>query len=62
MTKMGRTKWVFLDRYGWPVERIQGRPFTNLIRLLLHTRGIKRKQAGLSEKNSGEPGMQQNRP
>ena len=25
------------DRYGWPVERIKGRPITNAIRLLLHT-------------------------
>jgi len=28
---------VFRDRYGWPVERIKGRPITNFIRLLLHT-------------------------
>lgn len=25
------------DKYGWPVERIKGRPITNFIRLLLHT-------------------------
>lgn len=25
------------DKYGWPVERIKGRPFTNLIRLILWT-------------------------
>ena len=25
------------DKYGWPVERIKGRPFVNFIRLLLHT-------------------------
>lgn len=33
-------KLVPLDKYGWPVERIQGRPVTNAIRLLLHTRSI----------------------
>ncbi len=33
----------FLDKYGWPVERIQGRPITNLIRLALHTRKIVRR-------------------
>jgi len=25
------------DHYGWPVERIIGRPITNIIRLILHT-------------------------
>lgn len=25
------------DKYGWPVERISGKPVTNLIRVLLHT-------------------------
>ncbi len=29
---------TFLDRDGWPVERIKGRPITNLIRLVLHAR------------------------
>lgn len=33
----------FLDRYGWPVERINGRPVVNFIRLLIHTRRIVRK-------------------
>ncbi len=28
---------TFRDSYGWPVERIRGRPITNLIRLLIHT-------------------------
>lgn len=32
---------VFLDKYGWPVERIKGKKFINFIRLLLHTRSIK---------------------
>lgn len=27
----------FRDRDGWPVERFIDRPFTNFIRLLLHT-------------------------
>ena len=34
----------FLDKYGYPVERIKGRPIINLIRLSLHTRRIKRGQ------------------
>ena len=32
----------FLDSLGWPVERIKDRPITNIIRLLIHTRKIKR--------------------
>jgi hypothetical protein len=32
----------FLDKYGWPVERIKGRWFVNFMRLLLHTRKVKR--------------------
>lgn len=32
----------FLDKHGWPVERIKGRRITNLIRLLIHTRKIRR--------------------
>lgn len=30
----------FLDRLGWPVERIKGRPIATALRLLLHTRKI----------------------
>ena len=30
----------FLDKYGWPVERIEGRPITSFIRLVLHTRKV----------------------
>ncbi len=33
---------VYLDKYGWPVERIKGRWFFNLLRLIIHTRSIKR--------------------
>ena len=33
-------KLVFLDRLGWPVERIKGRPILNFLRLLIHTRKI----------------------
>ena len=31
------SRFAFRDRYGWPVERIVGRPITNVIRLILHT-------------------------
>ena len=34
------TKIWFLDKNGWPIERIKGRPITNFIRILLHTRKI----------------------
>lgn len=32
----------FLDGHGWPVERIKGRRIQNFLRLLIHTRKIKR--------------------
>jgi len=32
----------FLDKLGWPVERVKGRPVLNFLRLLIHTRKIKR--------------------
>lgn len=32
----------YLDKLGWPVERTKGRWFQNFIRLLIHTRKIKR--------------------
>ncbi|MCK9494195.1 MAG: hypothetical protein M0R75_01690 [Dehalococcoidia bacterium] len=31
-----------LDKYGWPVETIKGRPIQNAIRLLIHTRRVAR--------------------
>ncbi len=33
---------VYLDQYGWPVERIKGHRFINFIRLILWTRNIVR--------------------
>jgi hypothetical protein len=27
---------ILRDKYGWPVERIIGKPITNFIRLILH--------------------------
>lgn len=33
-------KLYFLDKLGWPVERIKGRPILNLLRLIIHTRRI----------------------
>ena len=32
----------YLDKLGWPVERVKGRGVFNLLRLLVHTRKIKR--------------------
>ena len=31
------SRFAFRDSYGWPVERIIGRPINNVIRLILHT-------------------------
>lgn len=31
----------YLDKLGWPVERVKGKWFLNFIRLLIHTRKIK---------------------
>ena len=31
---------IFVDRDGWPVEGFRGRRLTNVIRLILHTRGL----------------------
>lgn len=28
--------WQLRDKYGWPVERVTGRPVLNFIRLLIH--------------------------
>lgn len=39
-----KRRWYFLDRDGWPVVRMKGRPFTNAVRLLLHTRRITRER------------------
>lgn len=33
-------KYIPLDKYGWPVERIRGRHIINIIRILIHTRSI----------------------
>lgn len=33
---------VFLDRYGWPVEIIKGKWIQNILRLLVHTKSVKR--------------------
>lgn len=33
-------KLTFIDKHGWPVECVIGRPFLNLVRRLIHTRKI----------------------
>lgn len=53
-------KLVPLDKYGWPVERIRGRPIINAIRLLIHTRRIisraewQRREAARNSFRNGE--------
>lgn len=39
---MYKARMVFLDKHGFPVERVDGHWFQNLIRLLIHTRSIGR--------------------
>jgi hypothetical protein len=31
----------YIDKYGYPVETIKGRPVTNFIRRVIHTREVK---------------------
>jgi hypothetical protein len=40
MIYQGNLNIQFLDKYGWPVERIKGRKILNFIRLIIHTRNI----------------------
>lgn len=35
-----KNRIVFLDKYGWVIERFKSRPITNFIRILLLTRKI----------------------
>jgi len=34
------TRMKFLDKFGYPVETIEGRPVQNFIRRLIHTRKV----------------------
>ena len=44
--KIVKSKWLknltFLDKYGYPVERVRGRWFFNFLRILIHTKRIAR--------------------
>lgn len=35
-----RLKLYYLNKLGWPVETVKGRPIYNFLRLLIHTRKI----------------------
>ena len=37
-------KLYYLDKLGWPIERIRGRWFVNFLRLLIHTYKITTKR------------------
>ena len=37
-------KLYYLDKFGWPVEVIEGRWFLNFFRRLIHTRKITRRR------------------
>ncbi len=39
-----KARLYFLDRLGWPVERLQRRWFQNALRLVIHTRKITAKR------------------
>lgn len=47
----GRMKLYFLDKYGWPVERIDHQPILNFLRLLIHTRRISRRCLNIEKYN-----------
>lgn len=42
MSETTEARFRALDKYGWPVETIRGRPLLNALRLLIHTRRIAR--------------------
>jgi hypothetical protein len=51
--------WILRDKDGWPVERIKGRPITNLLRIILHTSWLvtwRKRKAGFPVFNSPENG------
>lgn len=35
-------KWYVCDKLGWPIEKIRGRWFLNLLRTLIHGRKLRR--------------------
>ena len=46
IARLRKPPLLICDKYGWPVEQIKGRPITNLIRLLLHGRKLRRWKPG----------------
>lgn len=40
----------YLDKLGWPVVTVKGRPIFNFLRLLIHTKKIKRGRFSIKEK------------
>ena len=46
IARLRKPPLLICDKYDWPVERIRGRPITNLIRLLLHGRKLRRWKPG----------------
>jgi len=53
---------VPIDKYGWPVERIIGRPITNFLRILIHTREIITKQEWEERMQERESQQRRNNP
>jgi len=39
--KIYKIRINFCDKWGWPVTKIKGKPITNLIRKIIHTRKIR---------------------
>jgi len=37
-------RFYYLDKHGWPIEKLKGRPFYNLIRILFRCRGLSRER------------------
>ena len=51
-----RFKLYFLDKYGYPIERIRGKWFSNFVRILIHTRRITRKRPSCLDPGPPIPG------
>lgn len=52
-------KFYFLDKLGWPIERVKGRPISNFIRLCLWTRRITTKRPKCLDPGPFDPNTRQ---
>lgn len=50
---------IFLDKLGWPIETIRGRPVLNFLRRCIHTRRIVRTWAPTKQEPDDSNSAQQ---